>query len=271
MPQWKGVWIMADKTKPDGAGAHRQRKDWHSGHRQRMHERVDAYGLESLADHEAVEYLLYFVNARKDTNGMAHDLIDRFGDLAGVFEATEKELMEIDGIGPAAARLLHLMPQISRCYSRSRINGTRCLKTTEQLGSYLMAKFALADYERALLVSLDRRRRVKAARWLKDGTTNMVSLNIKDIVAAAVAGGTDIVVLAHNHPNGAAFPSREDLEATADIIRALGLVGVQLADHFILTDTEFFSMRDNARLPVYDFDSGTLYWPRESLQAEQGE
>ena len=47
----------------------------HQGHRQRMRERVQNYGLDSLAEHEALEYVLYLTNAQKDTNGIAHDLI----------------------------------------------------------------------------------------------------------------------------------------------------------------------------------------------------
>ena len=79
--------------------------------------------------------------------------------------------------------------------------------------------------------------------------------------AAAIKGGTDAVVLCHNHPNGVALPSMEDMEATGSIARALGLVNIHLLDHFILTDTECFSMRDAGRLPIYDFKTGTLFWP----------
>lgn len=212
----------------------------HKGHRQRMRERVQSYGLDSLAEHEALEYVLYLTNAQKDTNGIAHDLIDRFGDFAAVLE---------------------LLPQISRYYGRSRTSTTRCIKTTEQMGSYLMAKFAWSDYERAMLVSLDSRKRVRAAVWLREGTSDRVSLDIKNVVAAAIKGGTDAVVLCHNHPNGVALPSLEDMDATGSIARALGLVNVHLLDHFILTDTEYFSMRDANRLPIYDFKTGTLFWP----------
>ena len=233
----------------------------HKGHRQRMRERVQSYGLDSLAEHEALEYVLYLTNAQKDTNGIAHDLIDRFGDFAAVLEASEEELCTVEGVGPARARMLHLLPQISRYYGRSRTSTTRCINTTEQMGSYRMAKFAWSDYERAMLVSLDSRRRVRAAVWLREGTSDRVSLDIKDVVAAAIKGGTDAVVLCHNHPNGVALPSMEDMDATGSIARALGLVNVHLLDHFILTDTEYFSMRDANRLPIYDFKTGTLFWP----------
>ena len=193
----------------------------HQGHRQRMRERVQNYGLDSLADHEVLEYILYTTNAQRDTNEIAYNLLERFGDFASVLEASEEELCTVEGIGPTSARLLHMLPQVSRYYGRSRTDGKRCFKTTEQLGSYLMEKFAWSDYERAMLVSLSTRR----------------------------------------HPNGVALPSMEDMEATGSIARALGLVNIHLLDHFILTDTECFSMRDAGRLPIYDFKTGTLFWP----------
>lgn len=236
-------------------------KNRHAGHRQRMRARVKNYGLDSLEEHEALEYLLYLTNAQKDTNEIAHDLIERFGDFAGVLEASEEELCTVKDVGPATARMLHLLPQVSRYYGRSRTSAARCIKTTEQMGSYLMAKFAWSDYERAMLVSLDSRKRVRAAVWLREGTSDRVSLEIKSVVAAAIKGGTDTVVLCHNHPNGAALPSMEDIEATGSIAQALGLVNIYLLDHFILTDTEYFSMRDANRLPIYDFRTGTLFWP----------
>lgn len=83
----------------------------HKGHRQRMRERVQSYGLDSLAEHEALEYVLYLTNAQRDTNGIAHDLIDRFGDFAAVLEASEEELCTVEGVGPSTARMLHLLPQ----------------------------------------------------------------------------------------------------------------------------------------------------------------
>ena len=236
-------------------------KNRHAVHRQRMRARVKNYGLDSLEEHEALEYLLYLTNAQKDTNEIAHDLIERFGDFAGVLEASEEELCTVKDVGPATARMLHLLPQVSRYYGRSRTSAARCIKTTEQMGSYLMAKFAWSDYERAMLVSLDSRRRVRAAVWLREGSTDRVSLDIKCVVEAAIKGGTDAVVLCHNHPNGVALPSLEDMEATGSIARALGLVTVHLLDHFILIDTEYFSMRDANRLPIYDFKTGTLFWP----------
>ena len=80
----------------------------HQGHRQRMRERVQNYGLDSLADHEVLEYILYTTNAQRDTNEIAYNLLERFGDFASVLEASEEELCTVEGIGPTSARLLHM-------------------------------------------------------------------------------------------------------------------------------------------------------------------
>ena len=194
----------------------------HQGHRERMRERIAQQGFESLADHEALEVLLYLTNPRKNTNVMAHALLKRFGSFSRVLDAEEEELCKVEGVGPATARMLHLMPEICKYYTRCRASEENCLR---------------------------------------EGTSSKVSFEIKDVVAAALKGGTDSVVLCHNHPNGMAMPSREDLQATENIVRALGLVKIQLRDHLILTETEYFSMREEGRLPFYDFESGQMLRP----------
>ena len=156
----------------------------HEGHRQRMRARVEQYGLESLAPHEALEYLLYITNARRDTNGIAHALLERFGSFAGVLEASEEELCRVPGVGPASARMLHLLPEVSRYYEHSRTSTEGALTTIERLAAYLKPRFAGAKQEKALLLSLDSRSRVKSVYWLKEGNTRMVSLEVKDVVSA---------------------------------------------------------------------------------------
>lgn len=224
-------------------------KQIHAGHRQRMHERVQKYGLESLAEHEMLEYLLYFTITRRDTNPIAHALLERFGDFAGVLETDEEELCLVEGMGPASARFLHLLPQVSACYHRSLTRDRRRLQTVEQMGEYLMARFRGTVRERVLLVCLDRQRRITCTSWLGSGTADMVELPIREAIAQAVRLKAHWVVLCHNHPSGSALPSREDIEATAELARGMYVVGVELLDHIIVTETEYLSLRQRSELP----------------------
>ena len=83
----------------------------------------------------------------------------------------------------------------------------------------------------------------------------------EEMIKKLRAGGTDTVVLSHNHPNGVPLPSREDLAATENIVRALGLVKIRLRDHIILAENDYFSMRESNRLPFYDFETGAMLRP----------
>ena len=75
----------------------------HMGHRQRMLDKFRRFGLEIFSDHEVLEMLLYFAVRQGDTNPTAHRLMQRFGSLHAVLEATEDELQTLGG---AAAPVL---------------------------------------------------------------------------------------------------------------------------------------------------------------------
>lgn len=96
----------------------------HEEHRARMQERVARDGLTSLAAHEVLEYLLYFSIPRRDTNPLAHRLIQHFGGFCQVLDASEEELMQVQGIGPASARLLHSFRDVARFYQIQKHRNT---------------------------------------------------------------------------------------------------------------------------------------------------
>ena len=71
----------------------------HQGHREKMRQRFLKSGLESFADHEALELLLYYAIPRRDTNPIAHRLMERYGSLTAVLSAPADDLKKVEGIG----------------------------------------------------------------------------------------------------------------------------------------------------------------------------
>ena len=92
----------------------------HEGHRDRMRERILLSGIESLQPHEVLEYLLYHAIPRKDTNGIAHELISKFGSLNGVLNADYDALLDVNGMTANASLLLTSLKGISARFSTAK-------------------------------------------------------------------------------------------------------------------------------------------------------
>ena len=96
----------------------------HDGHRKRMRERFRISGLEGFSEHEVLELILFYGRARGNVNDTAHALMDVFGSLPRVLEASPEQLMLIDGIGEESATLLSLILPLFRRYSDEVNQGT---------------------------------------------------------------------------------------------------------------------------------------------------
>ena len=95
----------------------------HDGHRARKKAQFRQHGLDGFADHEVLELLLYYAIPRKDTNEIAHRLLQKFGSLQNVFAAPAEELAKVDGVGESAALFLTLLPQVQKRAMRSARSG----------------------------------------------------------------------------------------------------------------------------------------------------
>ncbi len=217
----------------------------HTGHRQRLKDRFLHEGLEHFDDIHALELLLFYAIARKDTNPIAHALLDRFGSIAGVLEARQEDLMEVEGIGESAAVLLKLIPQFMGRYLKDTREPGNILTTTMQCGQYLQPYFFAAREEMVYLLMLDAKCKVLDCRLIQKGSVNTAGVSVRKIVEAALSANATSVVLAHNHTSGIALPSEADKETTRRLWSALQAVDIMLADHIIVAGNDFVSLSDD--------------------------
>lgn len=230
---------------PEAAGRGRQKMGEHEGHRSRMKRRFLRHGLSSFDDHNILELLLFYAQPRKDTNPIAHRLMETFGSLEAVFEAPPEALMRVEGVGESAAVLIHLVPEAARRYRIAKETPGTILTSSREAGQYLIPRFLNAREESVYLLCLDPKNRVLDCRRLCDGSPTAVLLSVRQIVEAALAQNAASVILAHNHPNGLAIPSQEDIAATRRVRDALELMNITLLDHIIVAGEDFVSMSDS--------------------------
>ena len=216
----------------------------HDGHRQRLKTEFLARP-DSFPDHKLLELLLFYANPRSDTNPLAHELIDHFGSLAGILDATPEELQKVKGVGEHAAVLFKAVKEFSGRYLTVRTQVDDIARNSRDYYALLRPYFFGARNEMLCLLCLDGKHKVLGIRRLGEGNVNAVNVTTRLIAEAALSLNASAVVLAHNHVSGIAFPSDDDVATTNSLAPILSTLGVALVDHLIFVDDDMVSLRDS--------------------------
>ena len=225
----------------------------HKEHRQRIKARYEEFGLDSFREHEVLEMLLFYCIPRRDTNEIAHKLIERFGSVAKTMEAPVRELEKVEGMGHSSALFLKMIHDLDG-YCLKHSPEIRMLSGIAEYADYMRPYFKGSKIEKVVLLCMDGKGQVLACREVAEGTVNATTVSVRKIVEVAIAEGATAVVLAHNHPSGLAIPSQEDVATTIQVEQALGTIDVALIDHLIMDDEEFVSLTEAGQYkPKYVF------------------
>ena len=218
----------------------------HEGHRKRMAEKLAAGEL--LQEHERLEMLLFNAYPRKNTNPLAHRLLDAFGSLRGVLEADVKELVAIEGVGESVALYLKC---VSSCV-KSAYSADAAEVFLKNYGDFkeFTAKRLRSKTEEVLeLYLLERNGKVKYIFSRSNYNAHGVSVKRDEIPAAVAAVRPFGMLIAHNHLTGDSNPSEADDKFTSEMAMLCNLNGVTLYDHCVYAaDNDVYSYFGTGRL-----------------------
>jgi len=214
----------------------------HEDHRKRVRERFLAAGLDSFPPHNVLELLLFYAIPQRDTNEIAHRLIDRFGSLSGVLEAAPEELCKVKGIGEYSATLICFAAQLAKRYLAEQGKERRTFESSQELRRYAAALFVGIKTEATFILCLDNAGQLLHCCKVSLGTRHSVSLDDRTLLETAFRYNATKVILAHNHPNGLAAPSPDDVRRTESAAALFGGLQIHLLDHLIVAGQECFSM-----------------------------
>ncbi len=215
----------------------------HENHRKRIKERFLREGLANFEPHNVLELLLFYAIPQKDTNELSHTLIERFGSLTGVFEASYSELMEVDGIKEHSATLIKLIPALAQRYvTESTAVQGRFLPTIEQLGEYFKAKYIGVTKETVYLLLMDNKYKVIDCVKMHEGSVNSSAITMRKLIETALGQKASTAVLAHNHPGGLPIPSPDDIFTTKEISRAFTLMGINFPAHILVAGDKYINI-----------------------------
>ena len=220
-----------------------QKKNTHEKHRERLLNTIKEVGFEKLNYINALEFVLTLIIPRKDTNPLAHALLDQFGSFSKVLDADYSQLVHVFGMGERSATLLKLFPEIFRRYQKDRLGKNPLINTLGDMISYFKPRLENKLREEFIVVGLNNKGRVVAEKTVSVGGKNSVAIDKKDLSLFILNKHISSVIFAHNHPGADPRPSRADVEATEALKAFLLLNNVRLEDHIIIGEDSVFSMK----------------------------
>jgi DNA repair protein RadC len=202
-------------------------------------------GLDAFEDHQVLEFLLFYCIPMKDTNEIAHKMLNEFGSLASLFEAQPEDIVKRCNVSLNTAVFISVIPSLARRYFRAKWGDKPLLNSSAKAGEYVLSILSGRTYEVFYVICLDSQNRVNYAALVHEGTINEAAVYPRLIVEAALRHKAASVILAHNHPGGGMQPSKSDIEVTLRIKEALKAISIGTVDHVIAAGDKYFSFAEN--------------------------
>ncbi len=214
----------------------------HKDHRKRVRNRFLKSRFNDFSEHEKLELLLYYAIPVKNTNPIAHTLLNKFRSIRGVFDATIDQLTELDGIGEQTAILIKLVPELAREYINSE-NVCEPLDNSDKVCNFFKKQFIGEYVEKIKAACIDDKLNLVYCDDIAEGTINSVCIDIKRLIQFVYENNCENVIIAHNHPNGDLSPSNDDIRQTVDMYKKLKTIGINLIDHVIVAQGQAISLK----------------------------
>jgi len=221
--------------------------------------------LESLNDHEVLELLLNYAIPRKDTNPLAHNLINYFGSFAKVIDADFYDLLKVKGVGEEAALFIKVLSSFVPFYKQSKANEENLIiNSTFEAIKYFRKRFDVGSKEFMHVICLSKMCKLVSSFTFDGDSENCVKFDFKTFTDKINNDNIDSIMMFHTHPNGKLEPSKEDLITTQRCVHIASLFGIKFLDHLIFNESGYCSMfqygyidkmlRNSDKLIVYSDD-----------------
>lgn len=211
-----------------------KQKPHYTGHRDRLRARFLA-SPDSLPDYELLELILFMAIPRKDVKPIAKILIDRFGNINGVLNASFQDLQGVMGISENTAIALKAIQATGLRLMKQEIMERPIFTNWQRLLDYCQASMAHETKENFRLLFLNKKNELIADEVQQTGTVDFTPAYPREIMKRALELGATAIILVHNHPSGDLTPSQADIDMTKQVIIAAKPFDITIHDHLIVS------------------------------------
>ena len=233
--------IITKEISPINITSNNIKPHHHFGHRQRLRNMVNNTDVLSLPEHQILELMLTFVLPQRDVNPLAHEILNEFGSLANVFEASVDDLLKVKGVGQVTANFLSFCSKIPEIYKNSKANAKVTLNNVKEIIKYLKSTIDFSSVEKFYYVCLNGKGDVLCFKSIGSGSISQLYVNNREFIQQILRYPTQAVIICHTHPHGEPKPSPEDVVFTKNMVEMLESLNIRLCDHVILSPDGHYS------------------------------
>lgn len=220
--------------------------DWPAAERPR--EKLLELGPKALSDAELLAIFLRVGCVGKSAVDLARELLQEYGGLRPLLEASQSDFCKGLGLGNAKYAQLQAVLEMGRRHLSATMKEGDLLTSPDLVRNYLSAQLRHQLQEVFAVLFLDNQHRLIAYEEMFFGTIDGASVYPREVVKKALAKNAAAVILSHNHPSGIAEPSQADQRITRRLQDALQLVDVRVIDHMVVGDREVISFAERGLL-----------------------
>jgi DNA repair protein RadC len=222
----------------------------HLGRREKLRGRFMREGLTSFSESEVLEFALGFCIPRIDTNPTAHRLLNKFGNLKNVLDASPTILRGVTGIGENSAVFIAFLKHITGYMAMRNLKHAK-IKSIQNAVDYFRPLMKTYTVEEFILLCLSKDGTILLMETFTSNDISKVNLNMRQLLEMLLRVNTANAIVAHNHLGDNPAPSNADLLLTRQLARGCLALGIEPVDHLIFAGEKYYSFAEKGIISAF--------------------
>ena len=211
---------------------------------ERPRERLLEYGVGALSTAELLAIILRTGTRDENVILLSQRILARFGNLAGMVQASMAEMIAEHGLGPAKVAQLKAALELGRRMLVESPEERPQIRSPADAANLVMTEMGLLEQEQLRVILLDTKNRVLTTPTIYKGSLNTSLIRVGELFRDAIRANCASLIVLHNHPSGDPTPSPEDVAVTRQIVDAGKLLDVEVLDHLVIGRQRFVSLKE---------------------------
>jgi DNA repair protein RadC len=221
--------------------------DWAEEDRPR--EKLLQKGTASLSDAELLAILISSGTKDKSAVDLGRELLQMANNnLNNLGKLAIGDLKKLHGIGSARAVTIAAALELGRRRKLADAENVIQIRCSKDVADIFQPLLSDLQYEEFWILFLNRSNKVINRMKLSQGGISGTVTDVRMVMKNAIESLASGIIVCHNHPSGNLNPSESDSKITQKIKDAGNLMDIQLLDHIIISEKDYYSFADNGLL-----------------------